>query len=111
VCLQLDTDSGRQRKRSRLARRPVVAIREKFEPARIDDRPVFLRVDEIGNQTDVVGAESGALDQRSKILPGVEKLLRGILRQSARLAVYSADSGGKEQVAHPDQVGGDRALS
>ena len=65
-CLQLDADALGQRKGRGLARWSIVLVGKELEPARVDEGSKVLRIDEVGDQPDVVGAQAGALDQRRR---------------------------------------------
>src|SRR6185312_14728525 len=67
-----------------------------------------LRIDEVGDESDVVEAEPGARHQRGKVVPRVEELRGRIRRQLAGLTVHAADAGGEEELAGDHQVRRDR---
>src|SRR5262249_2723556 len=97
-------DSLRQRKRRGLARRSVGRGRKELEPTGVDVRAVFLRIDEVGNEPDIVDAEPSALHERSEVVPGVEELLGRILGPFTGAKVDAAYARREEQVARAHQV-------
>src|SRR5215471_7319187 len=95
----------REWKCGRLARWTVGRLRKQLQPARVDVGSVVLRVEKIGDETNIVGGESRALDQRRQVTPGVFELPRRIRRELAGLEVDSSNTGGEEEITHLDQVG------